>query len=143
MDMINNVFLSGSSKNVVSLSVYNNAGKYKDGKYTQSASSLPRNRLQSAMRPQSAPFEFADGSSFNLSIRHNKGEVIAEIDSLKTRLAADDVPFKVDTLKKAFEMPKEDEFKTKKYPDVANYLMKNPFQKKKKKKKGKGKKKKK
>ena len=95
------------------------------------------------MRPQSAPFQFADGSSFNLSIRHAKGEEIAEIDNLKNKLAAEDIPFKVEVIKKAFELPKEDEFKVTKYPDMADYLMKNPFPKKKKKKKGKGRKKKK
>lgn len=96
------------------------------------------------MRPQSAPFAFADGTRFNQSIRHDKREEIAEIDSLKNRLASDDVPFKVETIRKAFEMPGEKEFKVKRYPAEGDYLMKNPFPKKKKKgKKGKKKRKKK
>jgi len=141
MEMINNVFTDGSKKDIVSLSVYNNSRSYRNGKYTHSATHLPGTNARTGFRPQSAPFEFADGTSFNLSIRQDKGEEIAEIDSLKNRLAAEDISFKVDTLKKAFEMPEENEFQVKKYPDVANYLMKNPFPKKKKKKKGKGRKK--
>jgi len=50
----------------------------------------------------------------------------------------------VDTIRRAFEMPAENEFKIKRYPTEGDYLMKNPFPKKKKKgRKGKKKKKKK
>ena len=144
MDMINNVFTASSNKNIVSLSVYNNSSSYKNGKYTQSATVLPNTKINPSMRPQSAPFVFADGTRFNQSIRHDKREEIAEIDSLKNKLAKDDIPFKVDTIRKAFEMPEENEFKVKKYPNFGDYLMKNPFPKKKKKgKKGKKRRKKK
>mmetsp|Transcript_35486 Transcript_35486/g.41061 ORF Transcript_35486/g.41061 Transcript_35486/m.41061 type:complete len:145 (+) Transcript_35486:1605-2039(+) len=144
MDLINNVFVAGGGQDVISLSVYNNAGSYKAGKFTQSASTLPNSKL----RPQSAPFKFADGGfAFNKSIRRDKREELAEIESLKARLTKDDIPFKVETIRKAFEMPAENEFKReegKKYPYPDAYLMKDPFPKKKKKKKKgkKGKKKK-
>lgn len=136
-DIIDNVFHSGA-QDVISLSVYNGAPSFKSGKNTQSASVLPNARL----RPQSAPFKFADGTPFMMPIRRDKREELAEIESLKTRLTKDDIPFKVETIRKAYEMPEEDEFKVegKKYPYPGAYLMKNPFPKKKKKKK-KGKKK--
>ena len=140
MELKDNVFVSRSGQDVISLSVYNNAPSFKDGKYTHSATVLPNPR----MRPQSAPFKFADGTAFTASIRQDKREEIAEIDSLKTKLAKDDIPFKVETIRKAYEMPSENEFKVTngKYPKVEEMLMKNPFPKKKKKKKGKKKKKK-
>jgi hypothetical protein len=95
-------------------------------------------------RPVSAPFKFTDGITFNKSIRRDPQEEIAEIDSLKTRLAKEDIPFRIKTIKKAFELPAENEFnqEKKKYPEIQSLLMKDPFPKKKKKKK-KGKKKKK
>ena len=142
MELRDTVFNSKSSKSIVSLSVYNNAQSFKNGKYTHSATALPNPKLGSNFRPQSAPFAFADGTRFAQSIRHDRREMIAEIDSLKNKLAKEDIPFKVETIRKAFEMPGENEFKVKKYPDMGNFLMKDPFPKKKKKKK-KGKKKKK
>ena len=123
------------------MSVYNNAQSFKGSQYSQSAAALPNAKL----RPQSAPFKFADGFKFNKSIRRDTREEIAEIDSLKTKLAKDDITFNVKTIKKAFEMPPETELDAvpRKYPDAGAYLMKNPFpSKKKKKKKGKKKKKK-
>lgn len=140
MEIIDNVFVSGA-QDVISLSVYNNQSSIKTTKFTQSAATLPNAKL----RPQSAPFKFADGFAFNQSIRRDKREELAEIDSLKTRLARDDNPVKVDIIKRAYEMPEQDEFKLegRKYPDPVNYLMVNPFPKKKKKKKKKGGKKKK
>ena len=144
MQLINNVFTSSAGQKIVSLSVYNNANSYKNGKYTQSAAVIPNAKINPNMRPQSAPFTFADGTRFNQSIRHDKREEIAEIDSLKIQLAKDDIPCKIETIRKAFEMPGENEFKVKKYPNAGDYLMKNPFPKKKKKgKKGRKKKKKK
>ena len=138
MDIINNVFISGGH-DVVSLSVYNNANSYKNGRFTHSAATLPNAKL----RPQSAPFKFAEESVYNRSIRRDKREELAEIENLKARLTKDDIPFKVETIKRAYEMPPEDEFKKNgKYPYPDAYLMKNPFPKKKKKKKGKKKSKK-
>ena len=132
MELVDNV-LSSEAQDVISLSVYNGATSFKSGKNTQSASILPHSKL----RPQSAPFKFADGTPFNMPIRRDKREELAEIESLKTRLTKDDIPFKVETIRKAFEMPDENEFKVegKKYPYPGAYLMKNPFPKKKKKKK--------
>lgn len=141
MEMVNNVFVASGGQEVISLSVYNNADTFKTKGYSQSATVLPNARL----RPQSAPFKFADNFQFNKSIRRDTREEIAEIDSLKTKLAKEDITFNVKTIRKAFEMPGENEFQipSKKYPDAGAYLMKNPFpSKKKKKKKGKKKKKK-
>ena len=137
MDFVDNVFFSGA-QDVISLSVYNGTSSFKSGKMTQSAAVLPNARL----RPQSAPFKFADGTPFNFPLRRDRREEIAEIESLKTRLTKDDIPFKVETIKKAYDMPEENEFKLegRKYPYPDAYLIKNPFPKKKKKKK-KGKKK--
>jgi len=134
MDIINNVFISGGH-DVVSLSVYNNANSYINGRFTHSAATLPNAKL----RPQSASFKIGDDSAYNQSIRRDKREELAEIESLKTRLARDDILFRVETIRKAYEMPAEDEFQRngKKYPYPDAYLMKNPFPKKKKKKKGK------
>lgn len=142
LDLINNVFVASTTgQDVISLSVYNNASSFKDDKNAQSAKVIPNSK----MRPQSAPFKFADGMLFGKSIRQDKREEIAEIDSLKTKLAKEDIPFKVETIRKAYEMPGETEFDNARgYPKTEDYLMKNPFpKKKKKKKKGKGKKKKK
>lgn len=141
MELINNVFVASTSgQDVISLSVYNNKSSFKESKYAHSAAVLPNPK----MRPQSAPFKFTDEVLFGKSIRQDKLEEIAEIDSLKTKLAKDDIPFKVDTIRKAFEMPGEKEFTVSRgYPKIEDYLMKNPFPKKKKKGKKKGKKKKK
>jgi len=141
MDFKDNVFASGKGSDVISLSVYNNSASFNNGKYTQSATVLPNPKS----RPLSAPFNFADGIPYNRSIRRHPQEEIEEIDNLKTRLAKDDITFSVKTIKRAFELPSEDEFQiqNKKYPEIENYLMKDPFPaKKKKKKKGKKKKKK-
>lgn len=141
MEMVNNVFIHGGGQDVISLSIYNNKTNYnKSGYISQSATTLPNAKI----RPQSAPFKFAsDAFAFKRSIRRDKQEELAEIDSLKIKLTKEDIPFKVETIKKAFEMPDENEFKGRKYPKAEDYLMKNPFPKKKKKKGKKGKKKKK
>lgn len=134
MDIINNVFVSGGS-DVVSLSIYNNANSYKNGRFTHSAATLPNAKLRS----QSSSIKPGNEAAFNQSIRRDKREELAEIETLKTRLARDDVPFRIETIRKAYEMPAENEFQRngKKYPYPDAYLMKNPFPKKKKKKKGK------
>lgn len=119
MDMINNVFIHGGGQDVISLSIYNNASNYNKSGYSQSASVLPNAKL----RPQSAPFQFAsDAFEFKKSIRRDKREEIAEIDSLKTRLTKDDIPFKVETIKKAFELPAENEFEGRKYVSISILL---------------------
>lgn len=138
MDLINNVFVASGGQDVISLSIYNNKSSFNKGGYAQSASVLPNAKT----RPQSAPFKFAsDAFAFKHSIRRDKHEEIAEIDSLKSKLTKEDIPFQVQTIKKAFELPGETEFEGRKYPDPSQYLMKNPFPKKKKKKKGKKRKK--
>jgi hypothetical protein len=140
MDDIDNVFIANAGQDVVSLSIYNNSNQIRNSAYTQSAVTLPNAKL----RPQSAPFKFAsDAFAFKRSIRRDTQEELAEIESLKTKLTREDVPFKVQTIKRAFELPGETEFKGRKYPKPEEYLMVNPFPKKKKKKKGKKKKKKK
>ena len=99
MDIKDNVFNSKASKRIVSLSVYNNAQSYKNGKYIHSAITLPNQKLNKNLRPQAAPFAFTDGRRFSQPIRHDKREIIAEIDSLKSKLAKEDIPFKIKTLK--------------------------------------------
>ena len=137
MNLVDSALVERGGQDVISLSIYNNSVTKKPSGYTQSATTLPNAKL----RPQSAPFKFAsDAFAFKRSIRRPQIQEIAEIDSLKTQLAKDDIPFKVKTIKKAFELPGETEFEGRKYPRPESYLMKNPFPKKKKKKK-KGKKK--
>ena len=77
MELVDNVFPSGA-QDVISLSVYNGATSFKSGKKIQSGSILPYSKL----RPQSAPFKFADGTHFSMHILEIK-KVLVEIKSLK------------------------------------------------------------
>lgn len=113
-DLLDNIFVSRAGQDVISLSIYNNPPRFSKPSLpasTQSASILPSSKL----RPQSAPFKFAPSSfAFTKSIRRDQHEELAEIESLKIKLTKEDIPFRVQTIKKAFDMPKENEFQVRK-----------------------------